>query len=80
MQECAAKGLALVYEVASADIKKKLVGSLMDTFEAGKKSAGPGAIVAPIALSAGGEGAYKELCAMATEVCGCMSTINRSKR
>jgi hypothetical protein len=90
-QEIAAKGLALVYDCASSlptaaastDLRKQLVGALLNTFDSGRKvtmaslpeaaggaspatdttTAGP----AGVALSTGGENAYKELCQLANE-------------
>ncbi|RYE96402.1 MAG: hypothetical protein EOO41_04630, partial [Methanobacteriota archaeon] len=77
-QECAAKGLAVVYDISPAVQRTSLVNSLLDAFDMGKTSASrlaasssaaaTAAGPASLALTAAGDNAYKELCAMATEV------------
>ncbi len=75
-QECASRGLALVYDCSRSTSRQALVSDLLDTFTTGRKAAtvdrtGGGAIgagPAGIALSAAGDSAYKELCSFANEV------------
>jgi hypothetical protein len=76
-QDCAAKGLALVYESSGGATRSGLLNNLLDTFDSGHRSAGTVSSTGPsgISLSAAGDSAYKELCAMANEViselCSC---------
>jgi len=76
-QECAAKGLALLYDLSDDDSQEGLVSALVGTLSTGKRSEVAGASVsatvgaagpAGTALSASGDNTYAEMCAFATDV------------
>lgn len=56
-QECAAKGLALVYEASDAATRKQLVSSLVESLSTGKRTAAASSVVAASAAGAAAAGA-----------------------
>lgn len=66
-QECASKGMALVYEHGNSDMQEHLIKSLLQTFSVGKRAVRQDTEVV-IDNQSGEYSTYKELCQVANEI------------